>query len=66
VVDLAGGVSSNGMYVMLSRVQRRKDLLVLQPFQPNVLNMRITQQLKSEIERLDELAKKTHGLIEWP
>ena len=66
VVDFAGGVSSSGMYVMLSRVQRREDLLVLQHFQPNVLHMRIPQRLKSELDRLDKLAKKTHGLIEWP
>jgi len=51
---------------MLSRVQRLQDLLVLQPFPQKVLHMHIPPALKKEIDRLDELAKKTEALMEWP
>ena len=43
IVDLAEGVTSTGVYVMLSRVQRLDDLLILRPFKESVLDMKTTQ-----------------------
>jgi hypothetical protein len=66
VVDLAGGGTSTGMYVMLSRVQRLTDLLILRPFRESVLNMKIPLSLAAEFDRLDKCAQDTKKLERWP
>ena len=66
VVDLGGGGTSTGIYVMLSRVQKLEDLLILRPFRENILNTPIPSALQAELKRLDECARKTSKLEKWP
>jgi len=66
VVDLANDGATNGAYVMLSRVQRLEDLLILRPFKESVLDTRLPPALRAELERLDECAKETAKLDSWP
>ena len=47
IVDLAGsGKSHNSVYVMLSRVQRLEDLIILRSFNESTLNMKCHQLLQ--------------------
>ena len=66
IVDLAGGCSTVGAYVMLSRAQRLEDLLILRPFNESILSMRIPQALQVEFRRFDECAENTNSLEMWP
>ena len=66
VVDLANDGATNGAYVMLSRVQRLEDLLILRPFKESVLDTRLPPALRAELERLDECAEETAKLDSWP
>src|SRR5262249_14422236 len=66
VVDLAESKSSTGLYVMLSRVQRLSDLLVLRPFNESLLDMKIPAALHEELKRLEVCAQKTAQLERWP
>ncbi|RHZ79103.1 hypothetical protein Glove_151g7 [Diversispora epigaea] len=52
--------------VMLSRVQRLEDLLILWPFKETILNIRLPPSLRAELTHLDECAQKTALLKEWP
>ncbi|CAG8460920.1 5301_t:CDS:2 [Cetraspora pellucida] len=64
IIDLTGSNTSNGLYMMLSLVQRLNDLLILQPFDESILNMRISPALYAEFDRLDECAQRTAQLKE--
>jgi len=66
VVDLAEGVTSTGMYVMLSRVRRLEELLILRPFKESLLDARIPPALHDELKRLEECARNTELLERWP
>ena len=66
VIDLANDGAANGAYVMLSRVQRLEDLLILRPFKESVLDTGSPPALRAELERLDECAKETAKLDSWP
>ncbi|CAG8751820.1 23161_t:CDS:1, partial [Racocetra persica] len=61
-----GGNRKESIYVMLSRIQRLKDLMILQPFNQSKLNMSMDSDLKRELERLEKLSKITEQLITWP
>jgi len=66
VVDLAESNASTGMYVMLSRVQRLSDLLILRPFNESLLDMKIPVALREELKRLEACARDTEQLESWP
>lgn len=66
IVDLAEGVSSTGMYVMLSRVRKLDDLLILRPFKESLLDIRVPRALCEEIKRLEDCARETERLKRWP
>ena len=65
-MDLAEGATCTGMYVMLSRVQRLVDLLILRHFNESLLDMKIPAALKEEFKRLDDCARRTEKLEKWP
>jgi hypothetical protein len=50
------------MYVMLSRVRRLEDLIILRPFRESALNMKISNVLSAELKRFDDCAKNTEKL----
>ena len=66
VADLSTDGASNGAYVMLSRVQKLEDLLILRPFKESVLETRLSPALYAELKRLEECAEKTALLDTWP
>jgi hypothetical protein len=66
VVDLSDDGTSNGVYVMLSRVQRLEDLLILRPFKESTLDTRPPPTLRAKFKRLEECAQKTENLEMWP
>lgn len=68
VVDLVGcsGRTNNSVYVMLSRVQKLEDLLILRPFPEKALNMKPSPALSDELARLDKCAQETKKLKQWP
>lgn len=66
VVDLAEGATSTGIYVMLSRVQKLEDLLILRPFKESALDIKISTALREELKRLEDCAKETEKLERWP
>jgi len=66
IVDLAADSAGNGAYVMLSRVQRLEDLLILRPFKESTLDIRLSPGLRAELKRLEEYAEMTTQLEQWP
>jgi len=66
IIDLAGNNSNNSTYVMLSRVKKLEDLLILRPFKDSILDYHHTPALRTEIDRLQKCAEKTDQLEEWP
>ena len=66
IIDLAGDNSKNSTYVMLSRVQKLEDLLILRPFKDSALNTQLSPALSAEFQRLKECAEKTNPLQSWP
>ena len=66
VVDFAEGSTSTGVYVMLTRVQRLTDLLILRPFKLSILNLKLHPALQAELRRLEECAQETARLERWP
>src|SRR5262249_46975963 len=66
IVDLAEGATSTGIYVMLSRVRRLEDLLILRPFKESLLDVRIPSALREEFQRLEDCAQETERLERWP
>jgi hypothetical protein len=62
VVDLQvppGALQVASIYVPLSRVKRAEDIAILRPFDMKVLQVRPTSAQDAELQRLDELNKKT-------
>lgn len=62
IVDLEGGKIGAGVYVMLSRVKKLEDIVILRPFNQTKLNIKIDPDLKKEIERLKKYSKITDHL----
>ncbi|CAG8501356.1 385_t:CDS:2 [Scutellospora calospora] len=57
IVDLDGGNKRVGIYVILSRVQKLEDIMILQPFDWSKLNVTIDSNLKKELKRFEKLLK---------
>jgi hypothetical protein len=66
VVDLHGGHIGAGIYVMLSRVQRLEDIMLLRPFDQSKLTFTIDSDLEKELKRFEECSKITEQLLTWP
>ncbi|CAG8696211.1 1394_t:CDS:10 [Cetraspora pellucida] len=66
IIDLTSSNTCNGLYIMLSHIQRLNDLLILQPFNESILNMQIPPTLHAEFERFDECTQRTAQLKKWP
>jgi len=66
IVDLANDNGNISTYVMLSRVQKLENLLILRPFKESVLETQLSPALEAEFKRLDECAEKTLQLKTWP
>ncbi|RHZ73194.1 hypothetical protein Glove_232g136 [Diversispora epigaea] len=64
VIDLVDSNTNNGIYVILSCIQRLNDLLILRPFKETILNIQLPPSLHAELTRLDECAQKTALLKE--
>ena len=63
IVDLVmppGTVELASIYVPLSRVKRLQDLLILRPFEFDVLQKKPSKSQLEELKRLDMIVKKTH------
>ena len=59
VVDPATTQSLQGLYVMLSRLRKMDGLGILRPFKPKKVYQRLSQELRDEFARLEELDKIT-------
>ena len=59
VVDPKSAFSLQGVYVMLSRLRSMSGLAILRPFPENKLTQRLSQELRDELRRLDNLDKQT-------
>ncbi|KAJ6460245.1 hypothetical protein C8R45DRAFT_756836, partial [Mycena sanguinolenta] len=54
-IDLASCVSIQSAYVMLLRVKSLKGLCILRPFRLDVIQNHISQELRDELTRTEEL-----------
>ena len=59
IVDPASASSLQGLYVMLSRVRTLTGLAILRPFKSGKLNQRLSQELRNELQRLEDLDRLT-------
>lgn len=59
IVDIESAHSLQGIYVMLSRVRSLDGLLLLRPFSMAKLCVRLSQELRQELARIDNLANLT-------
>jgi len=66
IVDLNDGNIKSGVYVMLSRVQKLQDLMILRPFNRSKLDTTVETDLKEELEWLEKCFIKTKLLNKWP
>jgi len=65
IVDLVippGQVELASIYVPLSRVKRLQDLIILRPFEQQVLQLKPNNAQLEELKRLDTIVKKTYEL----
>lgn len=60
IVDLASARSLQGVYVMLSRVRTLHGIAIMRLFPPNRIYNRLSQDLRTEMIRLDELTQLTN------
>ena len=63
IIDLNGGHNGAGVYVMLSRVQRLKDMMILRSFNQSKLNLTVDSHLQAELMRLEKCAEATEPYI---
>ena len=61
IVDPASAASLQGVYVMLSRIRALDGLAILRPFKPDKIEQRPSQELRAELQRLDELDAETRA-----
>jgi hypothetical protein len=59
IVDLASSHSLQGAYVMLSCVRSLKGLAILRSFPSKKIEQNLSQEIRSEMTRLSELARMT-------
>ena len=59
IVDPESAASLQGVYVMLSRVRALEGLHVLRPFKATKIEQRLSQELRTELSRLDDLDTET-------
>lgn len=59
IVDPASASTLQGVYVMLSRLRTLDGLVILRPFNSAKLEQRLSQELRKELKRLDELDATT-------
>ena len=59
IVDPASASTLQGVYVMLSRLRALDGLVILRPFNSAKLEQRLSQELRKELKRLDELDATT-------
>ena len=59
IIDPASAASLQGVYVMLSRVKTLDGLAILRPFKAEKIEQRLSQELRTELERLDNLNTET-------
>jgi hypothetical protein len=59
IVDLKSARSLQGLYVMLSRVKSLAGDALLGEFPPHLLEQRLSQELRDEFHRLEELDTQT-------
>ncbi|KZV89332.1 hypothetical protein EXIGLDRAFT_570544, partial [Exidia glandulosa HHB12029] len=55
IVDLQGCKGSEAPYVMASRVKSLAGLMILRPFDKSKITCRNSQDLRTELSRLDKL-----------
>ncbi|KAJ3881169.1 hypothetical protein F5051DRAFT_289927, partial [Lentinula edodes] len=58
-IDFASCRSIQSAYVMLSRVRSLKGLCILRPFSINKIRNHISEELRSELKRTENLASRT-------
>lgn len=64
IVDIESAMSIQGVYVMLSRLRTLDGLLILRPFSVAKICVRLSQELRAELARidiLDELTRKRYN-----
>lgn len=61
IIDPASAASLQGIYVMLSRVRELKGVAILRPFCARKIDQRLSQELRTEIRRLDVLDVETRN-----
>ena len=59
IIDPASASTLQGVYVMLSRVRALKGLVILRPFKPEKIEQRMSQELRNELLRIDNLDTET-------
>jgi ATP-dependent DNA helicase PIF1 len=55
IVDLESARSLQGVYVMLSRVKAMHSLVLLRPFKRDRIEQRLSEELRNEFRRLEEI-----------
>ena len=64
IVDLESAKSLQGAYVMLSRVKSLTGLLILRPFSSAKLCSRLSEEIRNELQRIDDLDQLTSTTFE--
>jgi hypothetical protein len=59
IVDLASANSLQGAYVMLSRVRSLSGLAILRPFSWKRIEQHLSEEMRTEMKRISELAEST-------
>lgn len=62
IVDPSSASTLQGVYVMLSRVKALQGLAILRPFKAAKIEQRLSQELRTELNRLEELDTRTRHL----
>jgi len=59
ILDLESCLTTEAVYVMLSRVKKSENIRILRPFRKGKINTRISQDLRMEFRRLEFLHTET-------
>ena len=63
IVDPTSTATLQGVYVMLSRIRALDGLCILRPFTATKIEQRLSQELRTELERLQILDDETHRVF---
>lgn len=55
----ASASTIQGVYVMLSRVRALSGVAILRPFKPSKIEQRLSEELRDELQRLNDLDELT-------